>query len=291
MRDGNSTFANQIPDLREVTLCAVDTINPDLAARALDFTLSQCQFGDAMLITHTSVPTGARIVPIEPIKSLAEYSRFMLKRLVDHIATPWVLVVQWDGFVSDASQWRSDFLQYDYIGARWPTAETGKDVGNGGFSLRSAKLLKALASDRFALEPDVGEDVLIGTTWRSALETDFGIRFAPAGIADQFAYEYGMPRQPTFGFHGVFNMWRHVEDSAMFEIIDALDFQTLASPRGVALLKNYCDLRKFNCVRAMYRRYREHLSVVDVAHAFVHNGLSDEAARDYVTLCEASLAN
>ncbi|WP_321813588.1 MULTISPECIES: DUF5672 family protein [unclassified Paraburkholderia] len=291
MRDEDSKFANQIPNLSDVTLCAVDTVNPDLAARALDITLSQCQFADAMLITHATVPTRARIVPIEPIVSLAAYSHFMLKRLADHIATPWVLVVQWDGFVTDASQWRRDFRQYDYIGARWPNADTGKEVGNGGFSLRSAKLLTALASDRFVIESDVGEDVLIGSTWRPALETDFGIRFAPAGIADQFAYEYALPRQPTFGFHGVFNMWRHVEDRAMFEIIDALDIQTLASPRGVALLKNYCDLRKFNCVRAIYRRYREYLSVADVAHAFVHNGLSDEAARNYVTLCEASLAN
>jgi hypothetical protein len=280
--------ASAIPDLRDVTLCAVDTLSPRLAARALDISLSQCRFGDAMLITHEAVPTQARIVPIEPLKSLGDYSHFMLKRLVNYVTTPWVLVVQWDGYVTDASRWRDHFLQYDYIGARWPNPETGKDVGNGGFSLRSAKLLKALADDQFAIEPDSGEDVLIGSIWRARLEADFGIRFATADVADQFAYEYALPRQPTFGFHGVFNLWRHAEDSAMFEIIAALDIQTLASPRGVTLLKIYCDLRKFDCVRAIYRRYREHMSVADVAHAFAHTGLSDEAARAYVILCEAS---
>ncbi|WP_322069540.1 DUF5672 family protein [Paraburkholderia bannensis] len=273
-------------DLHDVTLCAVDTVNPALAARALDLSLSQCHFGAAMLLTHEDVPTRARLEKIAPLRALAEYSHFMLKRLADHIATPWVLVVQWDGYVLDASRWSERFYQYDYIGARWPGANSGRDVGNGGFSLRSAKLLKALASEQFTIDSDVGEDVLIGDTWRAALETGHGIRFAPADVADEFAYEYAVPRQPTFGFHGFFNMWRHVEDSAMLEIFDGLDIQTLASPRGVALLKIYCDLRKFGCMRAMYRRYRAHMSVADVAHAFARNGLSDEAAREYVNICE-----
>lgn len=280
--------SGQLPQLRDVTLCAVDTVNPALAARALDISLSQCDFGDAMLIAHVEVPTRARIEKIEPLRSLAEYSHFMLKRLVDHVATPWVLVIQWDGYLLNASRWSDRFYQYDYIGARWPNSSSGSDVGNGGFSLRSAKLLKALASDQFPVEADAAEDVLIGSTWRQALEADHGIRFAPGDVADEFAYEYAVPRQPTFGFHGFFNMWRHVEDSVMFEIIEGLDIQTLASPRGVALLKIYCDLRKFSCVRAMYRRYRVHLSVADVAHAFVRNGLSDDAAREYVNVCERS---
>ncbi|NIE64538.1 DUF5672 family protein [Burkholderia sp. Ax-1719] len=275
-------------NLRDVTLCAVDTVNPKLAARALDISLSQCDFGDAMLIADVDAPTRARIEKIAALRSLAEYSHFMLKRLADYIATPWVLVVQWDGYVLDASRWSDRFYQYDYIGARWPNSSSGNDVGNGGFSLRSAKLLKALANDRFSIDPGAAEDVLIGSTWREALEAEHGIRFAPGDVADEFAYEYGVPRQPTFGFHGFFNMWRHVEDSVMLEIIDGLDIQTLASPRGVALLKNYCDLRKFACVRAMYRRYRAHLSVADVAHAFARNGLSDDAAREYVNICERS---
>lgn len=275
-------------DLQDVTLCAVDTVNPALAARALDISLSQCDFGAAMLLAHVDVPTRAHVEKIAPLRSLAEYSHFMLKRLADRIATPWVLVVQWDGYVLDASRWSGRFYQYDYIGARWPGASSGSDVGNGGFSLRSAKLLKALASAQFTIDSDVGEDVLIGDTWRTALEADHGIRFAPADVADEFAYEYAVPRQPTFGFHGFFNMWRHVEDSVMLEIFDGLDIQTLASPRGVALLKIYCDLRKFDCIRAMYRRYRAHMSVADVAHAFARNGVSDEAAREYVTLCERS---
>jgi hypothetical protein len=38
--------------------------------------------------------------------------------------------------------WDPEFLDWDYIGAKWFWAEAGKRVGNGGFSLRSYKLLE-----------------------------------------------------------------------------------------------------------------------------------------------------
>jgi hypothetical protein len=280
----------QLPNLPDVTICAIDTINPLLAARALDISLSQCRFGDAVLITHEVVPTCARLVQIDRLRSLEAYSVFMVKQLAKHISTPWVLIVQWDGYVLDASQWTDAFRQYDYIGARWPASKDGENVGNGGFSLRSAKLLKALSDDRFPVGPESIEDTLICATWRSALETDHGIRFAPADIADRFSYEYAVPRRLTFGFHGIFNMWRHVEDKVMIDIIRDVDINTLASPRGVAMLKTYCDLRKFACVKAIYQRYRNYCSVENVVSAFVRNGVQEEAALQYVRICEASCA-
>jgi hypothetical protein len=281
---------NDVPllDLPDVTICAVDTVNPSLAARALDLSTSQCRFGDAVLVTHEAVPTRARIARIDPLRSLGEYSRFMIKQLVQHVSTPWVLVVQWDGYVVDASQWIDAFREYDYIGARWPGGREGADVGNGGFSLRSIELLQALADDRFAVESNAFEDALIGDAWRPVLERDYGIRFAPGCIAERFAYEYEIPARPTFGFHGVFNMWRHLEDQTMLKIVDTLDSATLASPRGVALLKHYCDFRKFACVRAIYRRYRQHWSVQDVAAAFMRNGLREDVAQQCLNICEAA---
>lgn len=286
--DNSPMPSNPLADLRDVTICAVDSINPALAARALDLSLSQCRFGEAILFTHEVVETRARHVQIDPIGSLETYSRFMIKELVKYISTPWVLAVQWDGYVVDGSRWTDAFYQYDYIGARWPNSEEGSDVGNGGFSLRSSKLLRAIANDEFELCPDQGEDALICSTWRPALEEKYGIRFAPASAADLFAYEYAFPSRPTFGFHGVFNMWRHIEDNAMIEIIRTVDILTLTSPRGVALLKNYCDLRKFACVNAIYRRYRDRANAEGLVSAFVRNGVSEDVARYYVDLCEAS---
>jgi hypothetical protein len=41
---------------------------------------------------------------------------------------------------------------------------------------------------------------------RVALETHHGIRFAPHSVARLFSYENEKPRQPTFGFHGPYNL-------------------------------------------------------------------------------------
>lgn len=280
--------SSTILDLPDVTICAVDTVNPALAARALDISMSQCRFGDAVLFTHEEVATRARIAKIDSFRSLTAYSAFMLKELASRISTPWVLVVQWDGYVVDASQWSDSFREYDYVGARWVNAKPGFEVGNGGFSLRSRKLLEALADDRFTLPANAIEDELICGTWRSALENEHGIRFAPGEIADHFSYEYQLPHLPTFGFHGVFNMWRHIEDEEMMKIIQTLDIRTLGSARGVALLRNYCEFRKFACVKSIYGRYRELWSSEDVANGFLRNGLDHDSVRRCIAICEAA---
>lgn len=44
-----------------------------------------------------------------------------------------MLIMQWDGFVSDPAAWRPEFFEYDYIGPRWPWNEEPHNVGNGVF--------------------------------------------------------------------------------------------------------------------------------------------------------------
>lgn len=277
---------NPLLDLSDVTLCAVDTINPMLAARALDISMSQCRFGDALLLAHEVAPTRARFVQIDRLQSLEAYSAFMLKQLGHYITTPWVLVVQWDGYVVDASRWTDAFFEYDYTGARWPDLHDGLDVGNGGFSLRSSRLLRALADDRFPVPPDACEDTLICRTWRPALEKEYGIRFAPADIADRFSYEAPYPASPTFGFHGAFNLWRYADDNTVLDIIRELDLRTVASGGNLIALKIYCELGKLACVKALYGRYREHWSEQAIAEGFIRIGMQEAQARQYVEFCE-----
>ncbi|WP_175950863.1 DUF5672 family protein [Burkholderia sp. BCC0405] len=273
-------------DLRNVTLCAADSIHPALAARALEISAAQCHFADAILFTHEVVPTFARIVPIPRLQSKGDDSAFMVKHLVNHVTTPWVLVVQWDGYVLDAATWSDAFLGYDYIGASWPFHRDSMNVGNGGFSLRSVKLLHALADTRLQLLPGAYEDDLICRLYRPLLETEYGIRFAPADVANRFAYERGCPDSPTFGFHGAFNLWRHVEDDTMMDIISALDIRTLTSIEIMQLLIAYCELRKFGCVKVMYQRYRRIWSAQQFAQNMVASGVPREAVLQCVEICE-----
>jgi len=202
-------MSNEKVDSSQVTLCAVDCINPVLAIRALQNFRRHCLFGETLLLTDWHIECDARVALIAPIRSKQEYSQFILKELGQYIATPWVPLVQWDGYVVGPSAWTDEFLAYDYIGARWPFYTDGMAVGNGGFSLRSKRLLNALSSDS-AFTPDAttGEDELIGRAFRPALETNYGIRFAPEDVADRFSVEIAPTPGPTFGFLGLFNMHR-----------------------------------------------------------------------------------
>jgi hypothetical protein len=200
-----------------VTLCAVDTRTPELALRALALSLRHLEFGKALLLTHRTV--GLDALPasehgvyasieqrlITPLPSAAAYSDFVLRELVDYVDTPHALIAQWDGFVWDASVWTDEFLAYDYIGAPWAKADPGKEVGNGGFCLRSRALMRAVQSLHPLHHP---EDVCIAKTHREALEQDWGLRFAPVKLAARFAFENEVPTGATFGFHGMRNLHR-----------------------------------------------------------------------------------
>ncbi len=133
-----------------------------MAAAAIARCVTKCDFGDAILFSDTApaLSEEARHIAIPRLSSRQDYSRFMLTDLVNHIATPYALIVQWDGFVLDASAWTDDFLAFDYIGAKWAW-HAERRIGNGGFSLRSRRLLEAVA----AIVPDalggLGEDEII----------------------------------------------------------------------------------------------------------------------------------
>jgi hypothetical protein len=108
------------------------------------------------------------VVPIAPLRSSAAYSDFLLTGLVDHVDTTHCLVAQWDGHLLDAERWQDAFLDYDYIGASWPQFDDGHDVGNGGFSLRTRRLMDLCRDPAFV--PAHPEDVAIGRTNRAWLE-------------------------------------------------------------------------------------------------------------------------
>ena len=196
-----------------VTLCAVDARSPALAAEALRLSMAQVEVGRVMLLTDGNFDAGPgiEVIDVGPVRSGAEYSHVVLRRLPQHVHTGHVLVTQWDGFVRDASAWSDEFLEYDYIGAVWADAPPARCGGNGGFSLRSRRLLQAGLDSRIVDEHP--EDLRLAQTYRALLEHDHGVRFAEPALARRFAFENESPRGATFGFHGPKNLPR-VRDSA-----------------------------------------------------------------------------
>jgi Protein of unknown function (DUF5672) len=196
--------------LPQVTLCCVDgTTRLPWALMALQQCLDRVTFADAVLCTDRAtlqgheLPAGVRWVEIEPLSSIEAYSEFMLKGLAAHVSSSHVLIVQWDGFVLNPSAWLDEFLACDYIGAPWHHIPEPYSVGNGGFSLRSTRLLQVLQDDAFA--PSHPEDVCICRTYRHVLEAR-GLRFAPVEVARKFAVEEGELSPTVFGFHGPYHL-------------------------------------------------------------------------------------
>lgn len=192
--------------LPDVTLVCVDTRTPRQALEAVQKCMSQVEFGRVIFFGNEGADScampldGIDRIGIPALRNMGEYSRFVLHGLLPHIHTSHCLIVQWDGFVVDASMWRDDFLSVDYIGPPWYRKGQAIGVGNGGFSLRSRRLLEALA--QLPCDGDEPEDDVICKQYRVELIERFSILFASTDMAAHFGIEQG-PLRPTFGFHGI----------------------------------------------------------------------------------------
>lgn len=149
---------------------------------------------------------------IPPLKTVREYSLWLLKNAARFVETDFALFVQHDGFVVNQDRFLPEFLDYDYIGAPWPKhfiQNRGRRIGNGGFSLRSKKLLDLCATMDFSSAKDDAEDFMVCVEFRDELEAA-GMKFAPLELAAKFSLEnkiedfdnFGIR---TFGFHGKTN--------------------------------------------------------------------------------------
>jgi len=226
--------------LPTVSLCAVASVNVSATLDALQRSRSAIDFGRVILFTNekmTKNVMGIAIIPIEILNSSQEYSHFILSDLPRYIETDHVLIIQWDGFVIEPNLWSDTFLDYDYIGAVWPQFADGGTVGNGGFSLRSRRLLDACRDPDFRVEHP--EDTAICRKNRRLLEEKHGIRFAPPEVAKRFSYERQRSGGKTFGFHGIFNLLDAVGPKDFADIYLKLDDRTSAV-RDTWLLVRQC---------------------------------------------------
>ena len=271
--------------LPDVTLACVDTANHALALRALGLSRRNLAFGRTLFVTDRipdgiDVPSGIDVVTIDALASRDDYSRFVLKSLVRHVETACVLLVQWDGYIVNPDAWDDAFLDADYIGAKWHWYDDSRRVGNGGFSLRSRKLLEALQDPRIALPPaardpgsqplDAGadaEDVAICRTFRPLLEHEYGIRFASEALADRFAFEAAYPIGLPLGFHGLYNFCRVVAPDDLAALAPAFSDAIAASPQLAQLIRNCVALAQWAPAAALTGRRLAVLPADDEARA------------------------
>jgi Protein of unknown function (DUF5672)/SEC-C motif len=243
-------------NLSRVTLCCVDCVNHELALAAIGQCVQKCTFGRVLFVTDRLLEAeGIDVVRIPPLTSRQDYSRYVIKELGAHIDTDFVLLMQWDGFVINPAAWSDAFLAYDYVGARWGWPTDGHTVGNGGFCLRSKRLLTALADPRIAEFPT--EDLAICRTYRAYLESAHGIRFAPDDVADRFSFEATYPKGLPFGFHGLFNFWLFFRQPDLAAFLDMATPAILGSLQCMQLAKNLAELGRTDEALLVAARIRD----------------------------------
>ena len=212
--------------LPNVTLLAVTSVEIEQHQISLKISSQNIEFGAVKLLS-SSLPekkySDIEYVSIKPT-SWPGQNRFLMEDLHKYFETSHCLYVEADSFVVNTDLWKEEFLEFDYIGAPWPNKIQMNPnlilnmkencVGNGGFSLRSRKLLKTTAKINFdSLKFQIANEDVIICHYLYKEMIDKGIRFAPPKLAAQFALEddvnhlYGQDVNSVFGFHA-----KHMRD-------------------------------------------------------------------------------
>jgi hypothetical protein len=207
-------------DLGKITLLCFDGRPEDLNRLSryreiLDYMLSNVNFYDVKFLS----PFDFQMKGVKHIKIketlIGGYSRFCIKELNQYVESEFCLIFQDDGFILNPSLWDDSFYDYDYIGAPWPLyigwPQEGKQVGNGGFSLRSKKFLEVSAR---LPSSHTNEDTYILLTHRENLDEN-SIKIAPLDIARKFSVEMPLDKEHSiencFGFHSKRNLEKALE--------------------------------------------------------------------------------
>lgn len=197
------------PDLSNVTLLLHEHARPAACGRMLGAHLDAMNFGGV----HWDA--GGR--------TWQEFINWEIWEAYLRVFTSHSLTIHLDGYCLHPELWDPAWLEYDYIGAPWPNFAIGlpsqdypaqmltHQVGNGGFCLRTERLMARVAQLPFV--EGMGGDVMTCCLHRRLLEGE-GYRFAPVEVAARFSVEHPVQETPvaTFGFHGprgkpIFPVW------------------------------------------------------------------------------------
>jgi Protein of unknown function (DUF5672) len=196
-------------NLPDVTLVLIETREHDLAELALRDCEAVAEFGDVLVLTDRPAQflrADRRVVTVDDWPNKMGWSRAFWYDVPLHVRTSHALCIQWDSWIVDPEMWRDEYLEWDFIGAPW-WYNDGMNVGNGGFCLRSTKLMKFVRKhrDSFPVITDLDDD-LYCRKYRPSLQAA-GFEWAPEPIAQGFAFECVRPDKTArhFGFHAAYN--------------------------------------------------------------------------------------
>lgn len=200
---------------KELTILSIDTVYHNLTKKAIEKTLEVTKANKVVILSDKDILPGSYWFKIDPL-DMNGYNKIIFNQLHQYIDTDYFMIVQHDGMPINAHLWNNDFLKYDYIGAPWPWLPKNKNIGNGGFSIRSRKLTEYCKDLPLTSH---NEDINICQIYRPYLE-ESGISFAPTELAEKFSKEYNNGYFDTFGFHGVACLPFYLDDAYLEYYID-----------------------------------------------------------------------
>lgn len=233
--------------LPSVTLVMVETQEHELAKLAIEDSLRDVHFG--RVLAFSDEPSRfANIVGMDAVYEVPNWlekigwSRFVWQDLAPYLDTSHVLTIQWDSWVVNAEAWTDEFLAYDYIGAPWWYKD--RNVGNGGFSIRTTALQRFLRKhrDRFPCITDVDDDLLC-RKYRFALE-EHGFTWAPELVAKRFAFECVQPKDGEglpFGFHAAFNFGKVLDHERLKNRASLMAGSPYLAGKGSRIWKSFSE--------------------------------------------------
>jgi len=194
--------------MKPITVVVISTHNERQTKFAIEKTLENCpHIEDVIHFGNKRIVDYGLFVPIRDLKYF-DYNHFLLKCCYQFVKTDFMLHIQPDGMAINKELWTDEFLKYDYIGAPW----IDERVGNGGFSLRSAKLLDACRDANVKMpyvieeKQHINEDGVICKFDSEYLDVFHKIKIAPFELASKFSREMRDFEGATFGFHGTWNL-------------------------------------------------------------------------------------
>lgn len=191
-------------ELKNTSLICIDCYSPGRGLGAILLGLKHIKPQRAILLTDVAIShPDVEVVQIPSIKTIQEYSRFMVKELWKYFDTEFCITVQHDGLIIDEDAFDDRLFDVDYAGSPWLESD-GMEVGNGGLSWRSHKLCKAVGTDE-NIKVTHPEDRAICTVYRPYLEKEYGLKWASVELAEGFSFELRAPAKPTFGHHSYFH--------------------------------------------------------------------------------------
>jgi hypothetical protein len=193
--------------LKNIELISLNCVYPENSVKALLYSSKEIEFSKIKLLSHykpANLPSHIEFIKIDK-QTHSSLNVFGIKELPSYMTEDYFLSIHDDGFVINPHLWTDEFLEYDYIGAPWPSLPwcSRNRVGNGGFVMKSRKFYK--------LEEKINlinghNDVLVTNEYYDYF-TQNGCKYAPIDVACKFSLEHEVPEcvydlTKTFGFHG-----------------------------------------------------------------------------------------